>query len=165
MAASEDKRKYGVGVAAAVLLVAAVALGFQLVGGRENGAAGPVAKTAFYTDDNGKTFFKDDVNKIPPFDHNGKQALRCDVFTDAVGKQFVGLVYRFTESGKRDMAAYNPSKDSDGSTRRSIEERGMQVKPPAAGDKAWDIADDTTVSRLQGQMKDAAGKPAKLVQP
>jgi hypothetical protein len=45
------------------------------------------------------------------------------------------------------------------------EERGMQVKPPAAGDKAWDIADDTTVSRLQGQMKDAAGKPAKLVQP
>lgn len=164
MAASEDKRKYGVGVAVAVLLVAAVALGYQLVGGRENGAAGPVAKTAYYTDDNGKTFFKDDVNKIPPFDHNGKQALRCDVF-EAGGKQFVGLVYRFTEAGKRDMAAYNPSKDADGSTRKSIEERSLQVKPVAAADKAWDIADETTVMRLQSQVKDPSGKPAKLVQP
>ena len=92
MAASDEKKKYGFGVAAAVLLIAAVALGYQLVGGRENGAAAPVAKTAFYTDDGGKSFFKDDINKIPPFDHNGKQALRCDVFTDPSGKQFVGLV-------------------------------------------------------------------------
>jgi len=164
MAAIEDKKKFGVGVAVAVLLLAAVALGYQLVGGRENGAATAAPKTAFYTDDGGKTFFKDDISKVPPFDHNGKQALRCDVF-DAGGKQFVGLVYRFTDTGKRDIAAYNPSKDFDGSVRRSIEERGMQVKPAAAGDKAWDFADETTVTRLQGQMKDPAGKPAKLVNP
>ena len=164
-AAVDQKKKYGVGVAAAVLLVAVVALGYQLIGSRENGAAEPVAKTAFYTDDGGKTFFTDDAKKIPPFDHNGKQAYRCDVFDSGSGKPFVGLVYRYTDNGKRDMASYNPAKDADGSARRSIEGRGMQVKPAAAGDKAWDFADDTTVTRLQGSMKDSSGKPAKLVHP
>src|SRR5690348_13994130 len=118
--------KYGLGVATLLLTIAAGAVGFQAFGGRESGA-GPAAKTAFYTDDNGKTFFKDDVGKLPPFDHNGKKAYRCDVFEDSKGKQFVGLLYRYTENGRREMEAFLPnrSKDADGSTRRAIEERGM----------------------------------------
>ena len=163
---SAVKHKYGVGVGIALLILAAAALGFQLTGGRQSGA-GSVATRAFFTDDNGQTFFQDDVNKLPPFTHNGKQALGCEVFEAAGGKQFVGLVYRFTESGRREMEAYLPnrSKDSDGSTRRAIEERGRQVKPvSAAGEGAWQIADDVNTARLQAGMKDASGKPAKLVQ-
>jgi len=161
--------KYGIGVAILLLIVAAAALGFQMLGGRESGA-GAVATQAFFTDDEGKSFFKDDVSKLPPFSHNGKQALGCDVFesTAAGGKQFVGLVYRFTDSGRREMESYlpNKSKDPDGSTRRSIEERGKQVKlVGAAGESAWQVADDVAVARLQAAVKDPAGKPAKLVQP
>jgi hypothetical protein len=158
--------KYGLGVAIALLSIAAVAIGFQMSGGRESGA-GPVATSAFYTDDNGKTFFKDDVDKLPPFSHNGKQAYRCDVFEDGRGKQFVGLVYRYTESGRREMEGYlpNASKDPDGSPRRAIEERGHQVKPVAASDRAWTFGDDVTTTRLRRGVKDASGKPAKLVQP
>jgi hypothetical protein len=157
--------RYGIGVAIALLAIAAVALGYQFLGARESGA-GPVQTAAFYTEDNGKSFFKDDLFKASPFVHNGKQAYRCDVF-DGGGKQFVGLVYRHTDAGRRDIEAYfpNKSKDTDGSTRRGIEERGMQVRPVGAGDGAWTVADDTTTSRLQASMKDPSGKPAKLVQP
>jgi prepilin-type processing-associated H-X9-DG protein len=158
--------RFGLGVASALFIVAAAALGVQLIGGRESGA-GAVSKTAFYTDDNGKSFFKDDVNEVSPFHHNGKQAYRCDVFQTDGGKQFVGLVYRYTDSGRREIEAYFPnySKDPDGSTRRAIDERGMQVKPVGAGDNAWTLNDDTTTSRLVASMKDSSGKPAKLVQP
>ena len=97
--------RFGMGAAVLLLMIGAVAMGFQLLGGRESGA-GPVAKTAFYTDDNGVGFFKDDVNKPSPFDHGGKQAYRCDVFEGPGGKQFVGLIYRYTDSGWKEMQAY-----------------------------------------------------------
>jgi hypothetical protein len=127
----------------------------------------PGQKTAFYTEDNGKSFFKDDINKLSPFDHNGKQAYRCDVFQTDGGKQFVGLVYRYTPGGRQMFESYLPnrSKDADGSTRRSIDQMGMEVKPVAASDSAWALNDDMSTSRLQASMKDPSGKPAKLVQP
>ena len=168
MTANTQQRgsRFGIGVASALLIVAAIIIGSQMFGGRESGA-GPVARNAFYTDDNGKTFFKDDINKVSPFDHGGKQAFRCNVFQDASGKQFVGLIYRHTDGGRREIEAYFPnrSKDPDGSTRRGIEERGMEVKPVMAGPSAWVIADDMAVTHLQIAIKDPSGKPAKLVQP
>jgi hypothetical protein len=159
-----NRKRYGVGAAIALLMLGATGLGYQLFRGRESGA-GPVPRHAFYTDDNGKTFFRDDISKLPPFDHNGKQALRCDVFQDSNGKQFVGLLYRLTDNGRREMEAYwkNRSSDPDGSTRRAIEERGLQVKAPA--DKTWGYNDEATNAHLQAAAKDSAGKPAKLVSP
>jgi hypothetical protein len=154
------------GVAVALLLVAAIALSYQMSGREVVGAA--AASSAFYTDDNGKAFFKDDTDKLPPFEHNGKQAYRCDVFQDAGGKQFVGLIYRFTDSGRQQMQDYLPkkSKDADGAARRAIEERGMQVKPiAAAGDAAWRYADDITVAQLRAAVKNSSKQQAILVQP
>src|SRR5947207_6438497 len=123
-----ENKKIGVGVAVAIVLVAVAVAAFQLRGNSTNAAA--ASEKAFYTDDNGKTFFKDDASRISPFDHNGKQAYRADVFRGADGKEFVGLIYRHTDAGRKEMEAYvsNKSKDFDGSTRRSIKQRGMQVK-------------------------------------
>ena len=167
MASQLKESRYGMGVAVAILLVAAISLGYQMFSGREVvGAAAPTS--VFYTDDNGKTFFKDDADKLPPFDHNGKQAYRCDVFRDAGGKQFVGLIYRFTDSGRQQMQEYLPKKsqDADGAARRAIEERGMQVKPLAAtGDAAWRYADDVTVAQLRTAVKNSSKQQATLVQP
>ena len=81
--------RFGIGIAAALLIVAALIIGSQLMGGRQSGA-GPLPTTAFYTDDNGKGFFKDDINKISPFDHNGKQAYRCSVFQGATASSSSG---------------------------------------------------------------------------
>jgi hypothetical protein len=163
--------KLGPGIGAALILVAIALLAFEQLGNRVNADA--VAPTsAFYTDDNGKTFFKDAAGKIVPFDHNGKQAFRADVFKGADGKEFVGLIYRFTEGGRREMELYLSKKvhDTDNTMRTGIERRGMQVKPVGsgaggAGERPWMIADETTVERLQAAVKSPSGAAARLVAP
>ena len=75
----QREQQLGLGVAAAILIWRSAIFGFQLFGGGEQRQP-PAPTSAFYTDDNGKTFFKDNIDKVVPFDHNGKQAYRADVF-------------------------------------------------------------------------------------
>ena len=159
-----DNKKLGLGVAAAILIIALGIFSFQLRGAGDANAA-PVPTSAFYTDDNGKSFFKDDINKLSPFDHGGKQAYRADVFKGPDGQKFVGLIYRHTEGGRKEMEEYVSKrvKDPDGLTRLSIERRGMEVKRLA--DKNWSINDEMTQERLQASVKTPAGKPATLAAP
>ena len=42
--------------------------------------------SSFYTDDDGATLFTDEIRKQPPFDHNGKPAVRAYVFSSDGGK-------------------------------------------------------------------------------
>jgi len=158
-----ENKKVGLGVAAAILIIAVGIFSFQLRGG-DNGMP-PAPKNAFYTDDNGKTFFKDDVNNVSPFTHNGKQAYRVDVFKGSDGQQFVGLIYRHTDPGRKEMEQYISKrvKDPDGLTRLSIERRGMEVKKLA--DKTWSLNDEMTSERLQQSVKTPDSKPAQLVTP
>ena len=160
-----ENKKLGLGVVAAIFLLAIALLGLQLRGGGSN--IPPPPTTAFFTDDNGKTFFKDDINKLAPFDHNGKQAYRADVFRNPDGREYVGLIYRFTDAGRKEMEAYlsKKVKDPDGSLRLSIEHRGMQVKHVGGDEKSWILNDELTTERLQAFVKDASGKPATLVSP
>ncbi len=52
-----------------------------------------ISSQAFYTVDDGATFFVDDANKIVPFDHEGKPAYQAFVFEpDGGGEQFVGYI-------------------------------------------------------------------------
>ena len=161
-----EPRKLGMGVAAAVLIVGLGLLAYQFFGGRQTVSA-PVHATAFYTADDGKTFFSDDANKMVPFDHNGKPAYRADVFQGLDGKQFVGLIYRHTDAGRKEIEAYFASKPKDPDrTARQIMERGrMQVKPAGTGDKGWMLNDEVTMERLQSSVTDPSGKPAKLIVP
>jgi hypothetical protein len=160
-----ENKKLGLGVGAAIIIIALGVFAFQLRGGGNNAA--PVPKSAFYTDDNGKTFFKDDIKKVSPFNHNGKQSYRADVFKGPDGQQFVGLIYRHTEAGRKEMEEYisKKMKDPDGLTRLSIERRGMELKPVGANDKTWALNDEFTAERLQASIKAPSGKPAELVTP
>ena len=156
--------RYGIGVAVLALMVGVLLLAFQLQG-RTSGAA-PAASKAFYTDD-GKNFFKDTINKVPPFDHNGKMAYRADVFKGADGKEFVGLVYRYTANGKRDIENYiaKSPKDPEGLARQNIDQRGMEMKPASADEKAWQLADDNAIDKLRASVKTSSGAAAQLVTP
>jgi hypothetical protein len=154
------------GVAVVVVVAALGLLGYQLFGGKQTVDA-PNTKTAFYTEDDGKNFFADQANKMVPFTHNGKQAYRADVFEGSDGRKFVGLIYRHTDSGRKEIESYfatNP-KDPDGLARRTMERGRMQVKPAGANDKAWQLNDDVTMERLQSSVTDVSGKPARLVTP
>lgn len=159
----KENKTVGIGVAAALIIFAVGILGFQFYSG---GSGVPAAATSgYYTDDNGKTFFKDDLNKLSPFGHNGKQAYRADVFKSANGEPFVGLVYRYTPAGRKEVEQFiaHKTKDPDGSLRASIDHRGMEVRPVRT-DK-WALNDENATERLQTSMKDASGKPAQLVLP
>src|SRR5439155_23406719 len=55
--------------------------------------SGPITRGCF-SDDDGKTYFADDVYKAYPFDHNGKQAYRAYVYRAGSGTPFVGYLGR-----------------------------------------------------------------------
>ena len=152
-------RRLGVGVGAALLIGALSVIGFQVFGGGGTGVA--VASSAFYTDDNGKTFFKDDLYKVVPFEHNGKQAYRADVFQCPDGKQFVGLMYRHNALGRKAMSQHiaKGARDPQGSFLAGLEIQGMEVKPAGAPDNAW------RPGTGERSVKCPSGGTAKLVSP
>jgi hypothetical protein len=57
---------------------------------------------AWYTDDDGKTWYADDKSLMPPVDHNGKTAVRAYVFSFDGGKdEFVGYLERYTPEARQ----------------------------------------------------------------
>jgi hypothetical protein len=163
----QDNVKLGVGMGAILVVVALGFIGMQLQGSRTHLVDAPAQW--FYTDDNGKTFFLEDANKIVPFDHNGKQAYRCDVFEGPDGTRFVGLIYRHNSSGRMEMQDYIARKlyenDVDALIRQGIEGRGSDVKRAGADDRSWSRNDEQKNEYLRSAMKTSSGQAAKMVYP
>ena len=69
------------GIGIAVLVVGGILIALQLRGGPNSNAGLPQAAggKGFFTDDDGATFYVDDITNIPPYDHNGKKAYRYTV--------------------------------------------------------------------------------------
>ena len=66
------------------------------------GARRSAAPQMWYTIDDGKTWFADVANKVVPYDHQGKQAHRCFVWTCDGGKtKFVSHLERLSATGRR----------------------------------------------------------------
>jgi len=149
-------KQLGVWVGVGILIVGLGIIGIQLLRGGGSGIA--VSDSAFYTDDNGKTFFKDDRYKVVPFDHNGKQAYRADVFQCPDGKQFVGLIYRHNAVGRKAMEKHK-GHESQSASIAGLEIQGMEVKPAGAADTAWV---PNSGDRL---VKCPSGQTAQLVAP
>lgn len=57
-----------------------------------------LVNSAFYSDDDGKSWFIDDASKIPPFDHDGKKAVRAVVYRYDDDKKFVAYLERFSDA-------------------------------------------------------------------
>ena len=82
-----QQRKSLAAVLAAVVIVgAAIAIYVQA---RDFGPGGP--GQAFFTTDAGKTLFVDSIMKLPPFDKDGRQAVRAHVF-ECNGQRVVGYL-------------------------------------------------------------------------
>lgn len=95
-----ENPKLAVGVTAGLILIAIIIIVWELASSR-SGAPTANFNQAFYSDDDGKTYFADEVSKIPPFPHNGKQAVKAVVFKCKDGKPFVAHLERYTEEGKK----------------------------------------------------------------
>jgi hypothetical protein len=83
------------GVSAAFVLVAAFVL-YQNVWN-----TGPRQLNTLYTDDDGKTWFKDDLRKLTPFDHGGKQAFRVQVFRCGSSAPFIGWMEAYDDDDRQ----------------------------------------------------------------
>jgi hypothetical protein len=61
----------------------------------EPGAQRSTVKQAFFSDDDGKTYFQDSAAKLPPFDHNGMSAYGAVVLRCPGGQPFVAFLLKY----------------------------------------------------------------------
>jgi hypothetical protein len=125
----------GIGVG---LILIAIAVGAAVYYGGQSKTDLEGGGKAFYTVDDGKTWFVDDANKIPPFDHEGKTAYRCYLFTPDGGKtKFVSHLERYTAEGRK-AAESQAGKGSAGALlARRLSAAGIEIKRPLTGDTGW----------------------------
>jgi hypothetical protein len=128
--------RVGLGAACALLIISIGIIALQL-----RGPALPAATAqAFFTVDDGKTWFADDLAKLPPFDKDGKEAVRAYVYRCPDGTQFVNYLERFKPSAKQALASMVPA-DAEHKGTGSLSAiqgaytAGREVKRP--GDKKW----------------------------
>jgi len=86
------------GATAAIILIALGFIIWQFTGG-----GGPsIQNAAFFSTDDGETWFEDEITKLAPFEKDGKQAYRVYVFTcDGGSTKFVSHLERYTEEAKK----------------------------------------------------------------
>lgn len=92
---------------------------------------------AYYSDDDGKSYFDDEVNKIYPFDHNGKPAYRAYVYQCGSEKPFVHYLGRYTDKAKvrmADLAGKTGDPEAVGELAR-LRNTAIEVKKP--GEEKW----------------------------
>ena len=121
-------------LAGVMIVGAAVAIYVQA---RDLGSSGP--GKAFFTTDDGKTFFVDSATRLPPFDKDGKPAYRAHVF-ECGGKRVVGFMsgyspeaLKIVEEAQKYKAAGKPPPNMQ--QLATVGTMGLMVKRP--GDPVW----------------------------
>lgn len=145
-------------VAVVVIVVVAGLLWFgyrQMSPSEGNGPSG-----AYYSSDDGKTFFSGDPKAFSPIDQGGQKAYRAYVYDCPDGKRFVGYMERYPDDIKAilDKAKINPEGvpvEDRGKLMRSSQSREMK-KP---GEAKWVPLPPMGVKVTCGD-----GSPAKFVQ-
>lgn len=98
-------------------------------------------KSAFFSDDDGNTWFIDSVYKTAPFDHDGKQAVRAVIYSyDHGSKEFCAYLMRYKASDNKRLADALADAAKAGKPPSSVqlfEDKGildsMEVKQPGPG--------------------------------
>lgn len=122
--ASSLREKPRVGGIVAVVMIAMAAI---FIFRELHPPAPPTMVGVYFTVDDGKTWFVDDVGKCPPCDHVGQQAVRCMVFNGG-GSDFAGFLKKYSDEVRSKIMANIPCSDNELS-------RGTLVKRP--GDAKW----------------------------
>ena len=127
-----------VGLIVGALLLACISLVLFQGGGFSRG--GSAGTRAFFSVDDGKTWFADNAQRIPPFDKDGKQAVLAHVYRAAGGTKFVNHLERFTPDAKRALEEANKPDlnrkgPGDASAIQAAYLGGREVKRP--GDAKW----------------------------
>ena len=142
------------GIVGGIVVLLLLFMYWEMAGGHPR-AEGP--GKAYYTADDGKTWFADDPGKITPFDHNGAQAVDCFVFKCSGSGPFAGYLETLTRDAHDAML--NPKGAPPGTSFG-----GTLVKKP--GDKDWVLSTTPQGQRiLNVQCPDGSGEKPQPVLP
>jgi hypothetical protein len=124
--------------ATAVIIVGAlIFVGMSFMRGGSDSA---MTNQTWFSVDDGATYFAADRSNLPPFDHEGKQAVRAWLFTCDGGKNiFVGYLERYTPAAKKQLEEIRSK--SGGMMPMEVEARmGVEIKKPGTG--TWVLQTD-----------------------
>lgn len=123
------------GVTAAVIVVALIVIGWQLFGGSGRPR---IPTQAYYTTDDGETWFADDINRIAPFERDGKEAVRVHLFTcDDGDTVFPAYLERMTPQAKAELERLTNDPNADPALEEELRTTGTQVKKPRDPNAPW----------------------------
>ena len=131
------KGKQGAVVALAIVMIVGAGVAIFLQWRRGGPSSGGSA--TYFTTDEGQNLFVDTNAKLPPFERDGRQAVRAHVF-ECGGKRVVGYLSRYTEEAKAALAeakSYQGTGKPPPNARAlaSIGTTGLEIKRP--GDPQW----------------------------
>lgn len=124
------------GITATVIIAAIVYVIWQAVFGSDSSS--DALKSAYYSIDDGKTWFVDDVSKPAPFVKDGGQAVRVHLFSVDGGKTKIPLyLEKFTDKG---VLIYNSARADENDVAAMISaqerlQRELLIKRP--GESKW----------------------------
>ena len=119
----------------AMVVVVALALGLSLRRSFGPGRGTRITQ-AFYSDDDGKNYFVDELGKSSPFDHGGKPAYRAYVYRcTGWSAPFVGYLARQAPDEKSQGPMESTADAVKAGAAKGRSTGGMQVKKP--GDPRW----------------------------
>lgn len=113
------------------------AVASQLLGNRH--ATRSDLPNEFYTVDDGKTYFIANASNVPPFQYEGKTAVRAAVYVCG-GQKFIAYLDRYTPEAQKILLAHKQVPPW-------VEERGREMKKPGA-EKWISAADSKAVMEL-----------------
>ena len=151
------------GAVGGVIVLALIFIVKQLVGSNGGPASGYTPPTkAWFTVDDGANYFADDINRVPPYDYNGKVAVLAHVFTCDDGKnKFIAYLERYTSDGKKRREQMLSKNSSVGF--EELEITGKEVKFPKTGDKGWMRKTEPRATEIMSP-KCKEGKPENLME-
>lgn len=122
----------------------------------------PPPNKAFYTTDDGVTFFADNAERITPFDKDGKQAVKAYVFTSDKGKtRFVGYLERYSDAARAEYKkqAEATHNQIDPIFLGNLASYGLEYKKPRTGPGGWVSMHDPDAAGITAQVAaDGAGE-------
>jgi hypothetical protein len=150
-------------LAAAAIVVAAVVAWALWPQRAAKTAPGGTPGQAFFSTDDGKNYFSDSAKNLPPFQKDGKEALRVYVFKGADSKPFVSCLVRYTPTAKKELESiYARSEKPNPMITNQLEMDGMEVKAP--GQTTWyKKSDPRAAELLMPRLPD--GRHAEMVLP
>ena len=163
-----EKKSISLGVA--IVMVAGASAYFAYV---HRSQPHPMSDKAFYTIDDGRSWFTDSIYRTPPFEHDGKLAVRAMVYSYDNGRhEFCPLLQRYNSDMKESLEEATAEALRDGKPLSSVSLfsspaalGGIEVKASGPGHDWVSRSDGDQASKVLNSIKSPDGSAVDFVIP